>query len=99
MTSPIKDELKVLESLQKDFSKYAPDAPEQPVLETVSKNGHHLIDIGAHVEVWLLEKYCMMFEDGEMIAAFAHKDKQDHVLIEYVCSFYHNELSTMKVKH
>lgn len=95
----INEEFKLIESLESDFAKYGIEAANQAVLEMVSKNGHHLIDIGEHVEVWLLDKYCLMFEDTEMIAAFAHHDKEDHVLIEYVYSFYLNELSAMKIKH
>ena len=95
----MKEELKIIESLQKDFGKYAPDKPDQPVLVTVSQNGHHLIDIGAHVEAWLLDKYCLMFEDGEMIAGFAHHDEKDYKLIERCCNVYHIMLPAMKVKH
>jgi hypothetical protein len=89
--------VEAIQALDKEFSAYA-DKKKSPY-EIISSKGHHLIDIGRHVEAWLLEKHCFIFEDNEILAIFAHHDKEDHKLIESICSIYHNELSTLRIKH
>ncbi|MFK5984660.1 MAG: hypothetical protein QM479_04435 [Pseudomonadota bacterium] len=95
----MKNEFKILESLQNDCNKYISDTPNQALIETVSKNGHHLLNIGEHVEAWLLDKYCLIFEDGEMIAGFVHHDARDEQLIEQCKHVYHVVLAEMKLTH
>jgi hypothetical protein len=95
---PITQErLEELQEIEKEISIFS--NRDKPPYEIVSSQGYHLLDIGVHVEAWLSDKFCFIFEDNEMIAGFAHNDYKDEVLKKHVSSMYNNELPNHKVIH
>jgi len=86
-----------IEALEKELSLFADK--NKPLHEIVSINGNILVNIGEHVEAWLLDKYCYIIEDNEVVAAFNHNDKEDFKLMEHACLLYHKSIAPSRVKH
>ncbi len=64
-----------LKTFEKDFSPYADKT--KTTYEIITSKGNHLVDVGKHVEAWLLGGVCFIFEDSEYIGGFYHYDKPD----------------------